>query len=187
LSNKPYPQKRQALSESHLELNRYFDSVPAWTAEAIAERGRQLAQAVAGFWQRPPGAPYQPPVLIPSATESITTLTQDAPFFVIRQVGVYARMVETDGAFVVLAGSTARRHGTATWTGGDRRKRLLDEGKLIDDGSGDFYRFAVDVTFSSISGAASTVLARQANGNIEWKVEGTNMTYDGWKHRAEGE
>jgi hypothetical protein len=106
---------------------------------------------------------------------------------VIRKVGVYARMVETDDAFVVLAGSTARRQGTPTWRGGKPRQRLLDEGKLIDDGTGDFYRFAVDVSFGSISGAASQVLAQEANGNTEWKVEGTNTTYDGWKRRAEGE
>jgi hypothetical protein len=187
LSNRPYPQKQQALSESHLELNRYFEGVPAWTAEAITERGQQLAQAVAGLWQRPPGAIYHPPAPIPTDGEPIATTTEDSPVFVIRQSGVYARMVETDGAFVVLAGSTARKQATATWTGPKRRQGLIDEGRLIDDGSGDFYSFAVDVPFNSISGAASMVLARQANGNTEWKVEGTNTTYEGWKHRAESE
>jgi len=187
LSNRPYPQKRQALSESHLELNRYFDSVPAWTAEAIAERGRQLGQAVAGLWQRPPGAFYQPPAPILTDGEPITDPTQDSPVFVIRQVGVYARMVQIEGVFVVLAGSTARRHGAPTWTGRERRQHLLDEGKLTDDGTGDTYRFAVDVHFDRISGASSQVLARQSNGNIDWRVEGTNMTYDEWKHGPKNE
>jgi hypothetical protein len=50
LSNKPYKNKREELAFSHFELNRHFGEVERWSAQAIRERGRILAQRALRIW-----------------------------------------------------------------------------------------------------------------------------------------
>lgn len=50
MSNDPFPQKRQRLAESHLELNKYFSSVSEWNTTEIERRARQLADQAVKIW-----------------------------------------------------------------------------------------------------------------------------------------
>ena len=160
---------RSPLTTSHVELNRHFQGLTAWDEQAIRQRGQMLALRVAQIWSRPAGVAYRLPV--PAASlMTVTGTGTGEQVFTIRQVGIYAKMVERDGQFVVLAGSTARRTGTPTWTGLNRQQQLLVAGKLADAGD-TCYQFAVDVPFDTISGASALVLARQSNGNVEWRIE----------------
>jgi Domain of unknown function (DUF4357) len=76
---------------------------------------------------------------------------------------------EVDGGFVVRAGSTSRKEaGPATPPHVlSMRQSLLNQGVLVDEK--DRYRIVQDYTFDSPSMAASVMLARSANGRIEWK------------------
>jgi hypothetical protein len=75
----------------------------------------------------------------------------------------------TSEGFVVYAGSTARttevRSATSFVT--NLRAQLIADEVLAGDGPS--LRFTRDYLFSSPSGAASAVLARNANGRTEWK------------------
>jgi hypothetical protein len=97
--------------------------------------------------------------------------------------GVQARAREIEDAFVVLAGSTARKRATATFQIGYRalRDQLVANGKLVDGAEPDCYRFASDVAFSSPSAAASIIMARSASGPLEWKLTGSDQTYKEWR------
>jgi hypothetical protein len=54
------------------------------------------------------------------------------------------------------------------------RGRLVHEDKLVTAPEEGFYRFAVDVNFTSSSAAASIVGARSASGPQEWRPQGVN-------------
>ena len=60
------------------------------------------------------------------------------------------------------------------------RKNLIEDGVLIKEGT--IYKFSDDQIFKSPSAAAATVLARRANGWIEWKDE-KGKTLDELKRR----
>ncbi len=51
LSNKPYRMKRESLSSSHFELNRYFTDVARWSVDEIRQRGQLLAERSLGIWR----------------------------------------------------------------------------------------------------------------------------------------
>jgi uncharacterized protein with ParB-like and HNH nuclease domain len=50
LSNLDWPSKRAILSQSHLELNRYFDTCTAWDENAIRSRAMTLADRALQIW-----------------------------------------------------------------------------------------------------------------------------------------
>jgi len=79
----------------------------------------------------------------------------------------------------VLKGSVARKE--IAESAKDRhlkmRPTLLAEGSLKDH-SETSYIFTKDVVFTSPSNAAQNVLARNANGWIEWKRESDGKTLD---------
>jgi hypothetical protein len=83
--------------------------------------------------------------------------------------------------FVVLAGSIFRKYETQTIPGSTQelRKTLLQTGVLTEQVDG--YRLLQDTEFTSISAAATIVSGGNANGNIMWKVKGTNTTYGEWR------
>ena len=86
-------------------------------------------------------------------------------------VGASATATETDGGFVVLAGSTARLGESGTFPAGYRalRDRLIADGALSIEAQA--YRFIRDVGFSSPSAAAAIVAGRSASGPGEWRTE----------------
>jgi len=108
--------------------------------------------------------------------------------FTFTTAGATATARESDDGLVVLAGSTARRHGTDTFPSGYRslRDQLVQDGHLVDGPDPLLYSFASDVCFASPSAAASIVAARSASGPREWKVEGTGMAYRDWLARRLG-
>jgi hypothetical protein len=50
LSNDDFETKKQRYSESHLELNRYFSSLPSWTRKDIEDRADLLAKKALEIW-----------------------------------------------------------------------------------------------------------------------------------------
>jgi uncharacterized protein with ParB-like and HNH nuclease domain len=50
MSNRPYAEKRGALTRSHFELNRYFARAERWTADEIEARGRLLTERALVIW-----------------------------------------------------------------------------------------------------------------------------------------
>lgn len=105
-----------------------------------------------------------------------------SPLFRLQSVGVKAEAREINGEFVVLKGSTARRHGTASWnTYRDLRDDLIESGKLVEASDPDLLVFAEDVPFSSPSAAASVVRAGNTNDRREWKEATTGKTYAEWQ------
>lgn len=50
MSNRPYAEKRNALTQSHYELNRYFTKVEKWSFEEIELRGKELTERALNIW-----------------------------------------------------------------------------------------------------------------------------------------
>jgi hypothetical protein len=103
----------------------------------------------------------------------------------VRKDGIAARAREVDGEFTVLEGSAAR----PVWTGPEHaykslHQRLVQEGILVPGPGGAAMRFARDHVFASPSAAATVVVGRQANGRMEWKVEGSGVTFGSWQDRG---
>nr|WP_321466413.1 GIY-YIG nuclease family protein [uncultured Desulfobulbus sp.] len=76
-----------------------------------------------------------------------------------------------EDGLVVFAGSTCNKSESKSiqnWIT-TTRKKLLDQNILQEDG--DVLKFTSNYIFSSPSGAAGTVLGRNANGWIEWKYQ----------------
>ncbi|MCA0960203.1 GIY-YIG nuclease family protein [Muricauda ruestringensis] len=81
----------------------------------------------------------------------------------------YAEGEMTDEGFLVYQGGKCNltlSKTAGTWVK-DVRQRLIDQGILKLENN--LFVFQKDYTFNSPSGAAVTVLARRANGWIEWK------------------
>jgi hypothetical protein len=108
--------------------------------------------------------------------------TGESPLFVLSGPSAKAEAREIDGEFVVLKGSTARRHGVPSWTTGKSlRDQLVDEGKLVVGTDPETLVFKENVAFTSPSAAASVVLARNMNGRLEWRAESSGVTYAEWQ------
>jgi hypothetical protein len=45
-------------------------------------------------------------------------------------------------------------------------------------------RFARDQVFASPSAAAAVVTGRQANGRVEWKIQGSGLSFGGWQDQG---
>lgn len=60
LSNRKFSEKRAALLDSHVSLNRHFGEVPQWGPEEIRARGEQLADKVTSLWPNTAPEAYQP-------------------------------------------------------------------------------------------------------------------------------
>jgi uncharacterized protein with ParB-like and HNH nuclease domain len=50
LSNRPYSEKRELLSQSHFELNRYFEGIEHWSPAAIKNRAKAIADRAITIW-----------------------------------------------------------------------------------------------------------------------------------------
>jgi len=105
------------------------------------------------------------------------------PTFVFTEAGIPARARVVGGEFVVLAGSLARSVETASLYEGYRNKPrdLLDDGALVPDHDGKFYRFTRDVPFGSPSGAGAVVYGSNIPGPLYWREEKTEQSYKDWR------
>ena len=99
----------------------------------------------------------------PSAATSSTELLY------LNAKGLKAVGYEVDDGFVVQAGSQSpREHVPSTPEPIVRlRQTLLSQGVFVEEKG--CWKMALDYTFSSPSTAAAVLLARSANGRIEWK------------------
>jgi hypothetical protein len=81
------------------------------------------------------------------------------------------------GEFVVLAGSTAMRHGSPNVKrDAYERDRLVREGVLIPDADLSRYRFTRDYLFTSSSQAAGVIKDGNASGPSLWKDDKTGRS-----------
>jgi len=110
-----------------------------------------------------------------------------SPVFILRvkKDRISARAREVDGEFTVLEGSHAR----AAWTGSQHtykalHQKLVDDGDLVPEPGGVAMRFARNQVFASPSAAAAVIAGRQANGRVEWKAEGSGITFGSWQDRG---
>ena len=78
---------------------------------------------------------------------------------------------ERSDGFMVFAGAEARGEEVTSIGASSKRlrARLITAGTLVPDGEN--YRLTEDALFRSPSTAAMVLLARQANGRVEWKDE----------------
>ncbi len=122
-------------------------------------------------------------------TQTAGDVAGGAAVFTFSTAGAMATARDSDEGFIVLAGSTARRVGTETFPAGYQamRDQLVQDDRLIDSPSPEFFTFAADVAFASPSAAASIVAARSAGGPREWKVAGTGQSYRDWRAVGLGE
>lgn len=96
--------------------------------------------------------------------------------------GIYATAVMTEGEFVVQAGSEAR----VEWVGSKTHNYLKLYSELVGTGilalnGGKHRTFTANYAFSSPSAAGAVVTGRSCNGQVEWKLKGTNKTYADWE------
>ncbi|WP_137809113.1 MULTISPECIES: GIY-YIG nuclease family protein [unclassified Gordonia (in: high G+C Gram-positive bacteria)] len=109
----------------------------------------------------------------------------DSPLFemTMKKSGISATAQEVDGEFTVLEGSQAR----SAWIGAaghnyvGLRTKLENDGTLVSSPDSATTVFTRDHAFSSPSAAAAVVAGRNANGRLEWKVQGTQTTYGEWE------
>ena len=106
-----------------------------------------------------------------------------SPVFTFATAGAAATGQETEEGFVVFAGSTARRAASSTFPAGYAalRDKLVANGQLGQGATPDLWTFALDVTFSSPSAAASIVSGRSASGPLEWKIQPQGLSYRDWR------
>jgi hypothetical protein len=109
--------------------------------------------------------------------------------FVFATAGASASARESVDGFVVSAASTARRQGTSTFPAGYQalRDQLVQDGRLVDGPSPEFFMFTVDVAFASPSAAAAVVAARSGSGPREWRVRRPGQSYRDWRAERLGE
>jgi hypothetical protein len=84
----------------------------------------------------------------------------------------------------VLQGSHARQ----SWVSTPHAYKALHEALvrdrvLVPDPPGGLLRFARDYVFASPSAAAAVVTGRNANGRIEWRIQGSGMNFGEWQLR----
>jgi predicted type IV restriction endonuclease len=105
--------------------------------------------------------------------------SEDKEVFLCKGPDAEAKGFYSSEGLVVLQGSVARKE--IAESAKDRhlkmRPTLLADGSLKDNDEKS-YIFTKDVVFSSPSNAAQNVLARNANGWIEWKRESDGKTLD---------
>jgi uncharacterized protein DUF4357 len=102
----------------------------------------------------------------------------------LKKEGIIATAREVDGEFTVLQGSHARQ----SWIGTPHAYKALHEalvkdGVLVPDPAGGLLVFARDYVFASPSAAAAVITGRNANGRIEWRIQGSGMTFGDWQLR----
>ncbi len=92
---------------------------------------------------------------------------ENQAFYIRTKDGISAQMIIENGKYKVLAGSNYVINPGTSFSDNEREKRReLQLSGVIKDG-----KFLRDYVFNSSSTAAKHILARSANGNVEWKPE----------------
>ena len=103
--------------------------------------------------------------------DGISKPKQKKDILICKGKGAEAQGEYTEDGVVVFSGSTASTDETKSCHNflSELRKKLKDQGILVEDGS--VLKFTSNYIFSSPSTAAAVVLARNANGWVEWKYQ----------------
>jgi len=123
------------------------------------------------------------PSQISERTEAGISTVSQSPVFELtsktRSIKAFAQ--EIDGEFFVLKNSNASERWTSTpHSYQTLYTRVVREGVLPETETG-LRVFADDYAFNSPSAAAAVVLGRNANGRLEWTVQGSGQTYGAWQ------
>ena|SRR5256885_1920389 len=107
----------------------------------------------------------------------------ESPLFKMNYSGVEAYAQEINNEFIVFKDSTVRKKENPSLSKPtkEKRKRLIEENKLIQSPQGDFWILSENLPFSSPSGAADFVGGASLNGRREWKVKDSYQTYADWQ------
>ncbi|WP_068118229.1 GIY-YIG nuclease family protein [Tropicimonas marinistellae] len=101
--------------------------------------------------------------------------------------GIDAMAIESEGEFVILAGSVGSLHQAISFGEKRRsfRKQVLESGRAekVDDKT---FRLVDDVAFSSPSAASVFLHGTARNGRTDWLVSGQSKNYADWKDEALG-
>jgi hypothetical protein len=93
-----------------------------------------------------------------------------------RSASPLAAAIYKDTDFIVLKDSRTRPDAPESVNPYRRhRQALIDSSRLQPAPDGQGYIFVSDTPFSSPSAAAAVVLDRNANGRLEWRIEGTGQ------------
>ena len=158
----PTPQGLSEAAQADMEsfLSNLLAVLPAARIDSFLTRTR-------------PSVPSEPRASIDDVRFTLTNGRHD--------INAVAQML--DGEFVVLQGSDARREWSSESQAHHTYQRLhaelLNSGVLVPNGT--HCVFAKNYAFLSVSAAAAVVNGRQANGRVEWKLEGTAKTYAEWE------
>jgi uncharacterized protein DUF4357 len=127
------------------------------------------------------------PVLGLTFLQPVPSVTEHRIVFENTDVGAHARAIESDGEFVVLKGSTARKDGSPSWMNyRELRDELLQAGKLRQSDNPEYLEFKDDVPFRSPSAAAAIAAAANRSGPTMWRVQGSGQTYGEWQEARLG-
>ncbi len=125
---------------------------------------------------------YAVPQVSAVASAGTVDAASEVTFEIRHNSGVSARAAEVEGEFVVFKGSESRKDTQNVGKGYQVLKtELVAQGILVSSKDGKNFIFERDYAFSSPSAAAAVVLDRNANGRIEWKVTGKDVTYHQWQ------
>lgn len=122
--------------------------------------------------------------LTAAPTASTPKTTDETRFEIHHKSNVRAFAIETDGEFVVLAGSQALKDTSYAHNSYARLKEdLIKQGILIPTADGKIYEFAKPYPFRSLSAAGSTILDRNTNGRKRWHVVNSKLSYHEWQEQ----
>ncbi|MCC6526980.1 MAG: DUF4268 domain-containing protein [Polyangiaceae bacterium] len=117
LGNSPYPEKQKRFASSHIDLNRYFEAVGRWDADAIESRAEALAGLALATW------PYFGPRAEPDADETsgvdATAVTGTVP--------VRVRILEKDRPVVSWVDVALVTMNAIAAIGDEEFRRCVDE------------------------------------------------------------
>ncbi|RQO78390.1 DUF4357 domain-containing protein [Aquitalea sp. FJL05] len=107
---------------------------------------------------------------------------QSPVFSITTRQGISATAQEIDGEFIVRKGSLARgQWENEKWVNYKKLHQSLQEAKKLVPTDNGMLVFSEDCPFNSPSAAAAIVLARNANGRIEWKLKDSGQSYTDWQ------
>lgn len=106
-----------------------------------------------------------------------------SPILIFSYAGTTATAQEINGEFIVFEGSTARKSSTNSLADSylHIREKLVDDGKLKDSNDPNYWIFAQNVPFQSLSTAANTIGGASLNGRQLWKIKATGQSFAQWQ------
>lgn len=126
--------------------------------------------------KRPPGVHTQ-------QTSTISVESPVATFELISRKGEYnATAILQDGEFTVQAGSVVRSNWVSESSYGSYSKlykKLIEQGIVFDENG--LRKFKTSYAFNSPSAASAVVTGRPSNGQTEWRLKGSDITFMQWE------